>query len=194
MASPSEAAATTGLAERVLAATLARPTTLGAGRLLCVDGLAGSGKTTLAADIAALAPDAVVIATDELLEGWDGLPGLPATLERLLRPLASGAPSTWRRWDWYADRWAETRTVAPGPLLVLEGVGSAAASYDDLITYRVWLEAERGVRLDRGLARDGQDQRDHWESWLDAEQTHQMRQHTRDRADLVVDTTSGALA
>ncbi|GAA4804867.1 uridine kinase [Nocardioides caeni] len=177
------------LARRVLAATLARPATLGSGRLLCIDGLAGSGKTTLAAEVVALAPTSVVIATDEMLEGWGGLPGLPASIGRLLLPLADDRPGRWRRWDWYDDGWAETRTVAPGPLLVLEGVGSAASSYDDLITYRVWLEADRDVRLTRGLARDGDALREQWEDWLEAEQVHELRQHSRDRADLVVDTT-----
>lgn len=178
MASPSE----------VLAAALDRPPTLGGGRLICIDGLAGSGKTTLATAIAELAPDAVVIGTDELLAGWRGLPGLGASIEALLRPLASGRSGQWRRWDWLADDWAETIDVAPGPLLVLEGVGSAAASYDDLVTLLVWVEAERETRLARGLARDGEDQRDHWLRWLEDEAALHERENTRARADLVIGT------
>lgn len=190
MASPSDGAA---LAASVLAATLERTPTIGSGHLLCIDGLAGSGKTTLAAEITRRAPGAVVIATDAMLEGWGGLPGLPTSLERLLRPLAAGRSGQWREWDWHADTWARTHQVSPGGLLVLEGVGSAAASYDDLITYCVWLEADRGLRLERGLARDGAAQRNHWEAWLDAEEAHQREQRTKERADLVVDTTSRQL-
>lgn len=178
MASPSE----------VLAAALARPVSLGAGRLICIDGLAGSGKTTLAAGIAALAPEAVVIGTDEMLEGWRGLPGLGTSIEGLLRPLASGRTGRWRRWDWLANGWAETRDVTPGPLLILEGVGSAAASYDDLVTLLVWVEADRETRLARGLARDGDDQRGHWLTWLDDEAALHAREDTRARADVVITT------
>lgn len=178
MASPSE----------VLAAALARPASLGAGRLICIDGLAGSGKTTLAAGITAVAPEAVVIGTDEMLEGWRGLPGLGASIEALLRPLASGDTGRWRRWDWLADAWAETRDVAPGPLLILEGVGSAASSYDDLVTLLVWVEADRETRLARGLARDGEDQRGHWLTWLEDETALHERENTRARADLVITT------
>lgn len=178
MASPSE----------VLAAALARPATLGAGRLICIDGLAGSGKTTLAAAVAALAPEAVVIGTDEMLEGWRGLPGLGASIDALLRPLASGETGHWRRWDWIADGWAETRDVTPGPLLILEGVGSAASSYDDLVTLLVWVEADRETRLARGLARDGDDQLDHWLTWLDDETALHERENTRARADIVIRT------
>jgi energy-coupling factor transporter ATP-binding protein EcfA2 len=39
-------------ADRIVHLTLSSPPTLGAGRLVCVDGPAGSGKTTLAAELA----------------------------------------------------------------------------------------------------------------------------------------------
>lgn len=172
----------------LLARVRAAPPTLGAGRLVCIDGLAGSGKTTLARALADLAPEAVVLGTDEMLEGWRGLPGLGRSIEALLRPLAQGRPGTWRRWDWYAGDWAETRTVEPGPLLVLEGVGSAAASYDDLVTLLVWLEADRDVRLARGLARDGEEFRPHWLTWFEDEAALHVREDTRARADVVVRT------
>lgn len=181
-ASPSE------LPAQVLAAALSRPPTLGAGRLICIDGLAGSGKTTLARALAALAPEAVVLGTDEMLEGWRGLPGLGASVEALLRPLAAGQPGQWRRWDWYAERWDGTSTVAPGPLLVLEGVGSAAASYAELVTLAVWVEADLDVRLARWLARDGEQMRPHWDAWLADEEALHAREGTRERADLVVRT------
>lgn len=178
MASPSD----------VLAAALERPPTLGTGRLICIDGLAGSGKTTLATAIAELAPEAVVIGTDEMLEGWRGLPGLGRSIEALLRPMADGQPGHWWRWDWLADDWAEAHALTPPALLILEGVGSAASSYDDLVTLLVWVEADRETRLARGLARDGEDQRGHWLTWLDDEAALHARENTRARADLVIST------
>ena len=189
MASPSDPGiGPAAVARRVLHETLERPPTLGDGRLICVDGLAGAGKTSVARELALLAPDAVVIGTDEMLEGWRGLPGLGASIEALLRPLAENRPGRWRRWDWLADGWAEEREVEPGPLLVLEGVGSAASSYDELVTYLVWVEADRDVRLARGIARDGEQMREHWLTWLDDEAALHEREDTRGRADLIVRT------
>lgn len=177
-----------GPARAVLDHVMARPPTLGEGRLVCIDGPAGSGKTTLAAAVAGLAVGAAVIHTDDLLEGWSGLPGLAASLEALLRPLATGRPGCWRRWDWLADGWAETREVAPTDLLVLEGVGSGATAYQELIGCLVWVEAPGPLRLARGLARDGERLRGEWQRWmLDEERLH-ARERTRERADLLVRT------
>ncbi|MCW2868634.1 MAG: 4-amino-4-deoxy-L-arabinose transferase [Marmoricola sp.] len=171
----------------------ARPATLGKGRLLCVDGPAGSGKTTLAAAVAALVPDAQVVHTDDLLPGWSGLPLLSGRLEGLLRPLGRGGPGTFRRWDWTASDWAGTVTVPPGPLLVLEGVGSGAAAYADLRTLLVWVEAPHDLRMRRGLERDGDAFAPHWQRWAEAEAELFARERTRDRADLVVDGRDGTV-
>lgn len=169
---------------RVLAA---RPT-LGDGRLVCVDGPAGAGKTTLAGAIAAHAPAAVVVHCDDLLQGWGGLPGLADTLIRLLGPLAAGRPGQWRRWDWLADAWAETHTVEPGGLLVVEGVGSWSPGIASWVGALVWVEAPSDLRLARGIARDGEAMRPEWIRWRSAEDDLFVRLGTRDRADVVVTT------
>lgn len=177
-----------GTAAAVLDLLLARPATLGGGRLLCIDGPSGSGKTTLATAVADLAPEALVVHMDDLFEGWAGLPTVDAQLDGLLVPLAAGRPGSYRRFDWAADRFAETVTVDPAPLLVLEGVGSGSSGTADLATVLVWVEADRDVRMARGLDRDGEAYRPYWEQWALAEQEHFARHRTRDRVDLVVRT------
>ncbi|PKH41971.1 Uridine kinase [Nocardioides alpinus] len=178
------------VADRVKAA----PPTLGAGRLVCIDGPGGSGKTTLSERLEAVVPGATVVHCDELLQGWDGLPGLASTVERLVTPLAAGRTGSWRRWDWLADDWAETHEVAPGGLLVLEGVGSWSPAIADLVGVLVWVEVASEVRLERGIARDGEGMRAHWERWRLEEDALFARLGTRERADVVVDTAEAARA
>lgn len=178
---------------QVLAALAARAPTLGSGRLLCVDGPAGSGKTTLAAAVAAATPGAVTVHLDDLLEGWDGLARVDDHLETLLRPMAGGGPGRHRRWDWHADRWAGTVEVPPSPLLVVEGVGSGTPRCADLVTLLVWVEAPHDLRLRRGVERDGDAFAPHWERWARQEATLFARDRTRERADLRVDGRDGSV-
>lgn len=153
---------------------------------MCIDGPTGSGKSTLARSLATAGHE--VVHTDEMLEGWEGLPGLPGSVERLLEPLARGDEGRWRRWDWLADRWAETRVVRPGGVLVLEGTGSWSPRITHLVTVLVWVEADPSTRLRRGVARDGEAARAHLQRWGLAEARHFAETDTRRHAHLIVDS------
>ena len=179
----------TDAAALLLEVAESRPPTLGAGRLVCVDGPAGSGKTTLAGAVAALRPGTPVIHMDDLYDGWEGLPHLTDQLSGLLRPLSTGEPGTYRRYDWHAGRYAETVTVTPGPLLVLEGVGSGSRTHADLTTALAWVWAPAGLRLRRGLERDGEALADRWHQWMVDEGRYLAQEQVEARADLLVDGT-----
>jgi uridine kinase len=176
-------------AASVLRLALDRHATLGDGRLVCVDGPAGSGKTTLASGIAGLAPGSRVVHMDDLFAGWAGLPQVDAQLGDILLPLAEGRAGSYRRYDWIDGEFAEEVVVAPVPLLVIEGVGSGAARFAPLVTVLVWVEAPYDVRMARGLARDGDAFAPHWEQWARDETALFAKERTRQRADVVVDGT-----
>ncbi len=174
-------------ADRVLELARSRPPTLGAGRLICVDGPAGSGKTTLASELAVRA-SAPVVHMDDLYPGWDGLPLVDAQLESVLRPLAQGEPGSYRRYDWHRAEFTETVEVPPADLLVIEGVGSGSSKVADLMTVLVWVDAPHDLRMRRGIERDGEAFAPYWDAWARAEDEVFARERTRDRADLVVAT------
>lgn len=177
----------TGRAAEILALARSRPPTLGTGRLVAVDGPAGSGKTTLAAEVGSLA-GAPVLHLDDLYPGWDGLPEVDPVVLGVLEPLAAGRSGRYRRYDWYAGSYAEAHEVEPAPLLVLEGVGAGNRAWAPLITALVWVEAAPDLRQARALARDGDALRDHWDAWTRDEARVFAEQDTRARADLVVRT------
>ena len=177
------------VAELVLGLADTRPPTLGSGRLVCIDGPGGSGKSTLAEALVGLAPAGRVVHMDDLYDGWEGLGRVTDQLATLLLPLAEGRPGSYRRYDWHAKAFAETVTVEPVPLLVVEGVGSAAAAYSTLATLVVWVEAPRDERLQRGLARDGEELRRQWLRWMADEDRLFAEERTAERADVVVDGT-----
>ncbi|MCD4526111.1 uridine kinase [Nocardioides sp. cx-173] len=158
---------------------------------MCIDGPAGSGKTTLARTVASLA-EAPVVQMDDLYDGWDGLPRVTDQLDRLLLPLAEGVAGSYRRYDWGRQEYAETVTVAPAPLLVLEGVGAGSLAHAARCTVLAWVEAPDDLRLQRGLTRDGPEVEQQWRRWMRTEAEHFAEQRTRDRADVIVDGTAAA--
>ena len=83
---------------------------------------------------------------------------------------------------------AESHPVEPGGLLVLEGVGSWSPAIAGLVGMLVWVEAGEEVRLDRGMARDGEAMREHWLRWQVDERALHATLRTREHADLVVAT------
>lgn len=173
------------LAGRVRAA----PPRLGGTRLVCVDGPAGSGKTTFAARLTdALGADTAVVHMDDVYAGWT-LTGAVARLTAgVLRPLAAGRPGVLHRYDWTAAQFSQDpTTVPPAPVLVVEGCGSASRAVDPWTTLRIWVEAPRSLRLARGLARDGEDLSAHWHRWQQEEAAVFAAEDTRARADLRVD-------
>jgi uridine kinase len=166
-----------------------RPPTLGHGRLVCVDGPAGSGKTTLGRAIAERT-GAEVVNTDELMDGWSGLATVTAQLTALVAALAEGRTGEYHRYLWGQGRFDEAVTyVRPGPWLVVEGVGSAEPAIAANITALVWVEVDDDLRLARGLARDGVLVEPEWREFMLAEREIFARDRTFERADVLVDGT-----
>jgi uridine kinase len=184
-------APTDGLATDLAVRVLAAPPRLGPVRLVCVDGPACSGKTTLAARLAAALGDVPVVHMDDLYEGWDGLPTVAGRLSTwLLEPLRAGRPGRYRRYDWPRGEYAEWHEVPAGPALVVEGVGSAGRAVDGLAAAKLWVEAPEDVRHARAAARDGGAFEPYWDAWAKAERAHFAAEDTRRRADLILDTTA----
>jgi uridine kinase len=172
------------LAERVLAA----PPRCGVTRLVCIDGPSGSGKTTLAARLAAALGEPPVLHMDDIYPGWDGLAAsVPLLYEQVVAPLAAGRAACYRRYDWHRGEFAEARALGTPELLIVEGAGCGARMIAERAVLLMWIEAPRDVRFRRGIARDGETYRPHWERWARQETAHFAAEATACRADVRVD-------
>jgi uridine kinase len=167
----------------------AAPARLGAVRLVCVDGPAGSGKTTFAGRlVTALGPGTGLVHMDDLYAGWTLTGAAARVAAGVLRPLAEGVPGGYHRYDWAAGRFAAVATPVPVPtVLVVEGCGSSPARLTPWTTLRVWVEAPAELRLARGLARDGAEHEADWRAWQRTEALWFAADRTRDRAQFIVD-------
>jgi hypothetical protein len=190
METPLTTSAPTGAdADALLTAVLSGPARLGSTHLICVDGPAGSGKTTLAARLAAGAVGrgvaTKVVQMDDVYDGWDGLATGISNIRRwLLAPLRSDEPAGYHRYDWATEEYAEWHVIEPGGLLLLEGVGSAARQVDGLASLRLWVELPLAERTARWQARDQGAADAFIPAWQSHEEEHFRLDDTRRRADV----------
>lgn len=170
------------LADRVRLA----PPRLGSTRLVCVDGPAGSGKTTLADALGARLDDATVVHMDDVYRGWDtDFDEVHSRLRgQIVEPLQHGRPARYQRYDWAAERFDVWVDVPVPAVLLLEGVASGSQILDPWRSLLVWVEVDRPERLRRGLDRDGPQVLHHWLTWMRHEEVEHDRQRTRARADV----------
>lgn len=171
--------------ENLAARVLASPPKAGTTRVVAADGPSGSGKTTFAGRLAS-ALACPVVHMDDLYPGWDGLAEAVPRLEAwVLEPLAEGGKARYRRFDWHAMEYAGWVEVPETEVLVVEGVGSGARG--EFLSLLAWVEAPKDLRMRRGIERDGEAFRPHWERWAEQEESLFAAERTRERADLLVD-------
>jgi para-aminobenzoate synthetase len=183
-------AAAAGLTVAIARWRAARPGLL----VVAIDGHGAAGKSTLAG-LAAEATGAALVHTDDFFLAPSGPAGESLPLAayydwRRLRadalgPLRAGHPAAFKAFDW--DRGhglgAEV-SVRPGPVILVEGVFSAAPELSDLVDRSVFVDTAPPERLRRlrRLIRP-----DEWDAgWLAAEQAYFDRVRPPASFDLVL--------
>jgi uridine kinase len=153
-------------------------------RIVAVDGPGGAGKSSLAQWLARKL-DAQVIHTDDFASWENPVDWWPDLLELALEPLAAGRPARYTPTSWSgAER--EPLLIEPSGFVILEGVTSSREAFRPYLAYSIWIETPRGLRLERGLERDGAHARRQWEQWMEAEERYIERERPSDHADAVL--------
>lgn len=153
--------------------------------LVGIGGHGGAGKSTLAG----LIPAAVVVPTDAF---WNGSSFEIARIRsEVIDPLVAGETARFTTWDWAAARPGATRAVEPDGLVVVEGVCALHRELRDAYAVRIWVDAPEDIRLERGVARDGEAARATWvEVWMPSEALYVARDRPLESAHVVVDGTA----
>lgn len=125
--------------------------------ILLIDGRSGSGKSELAASIAA-GSAAQVVRLDDLYPGWGGLLAGSEQVPFVISELR------WRRWDWATSKYEEWHALDPARPIIIEGCGAVTAASRALADFALWVEHPDDDRRRRALAREP-DFTEHWEDW-----------------------------
>ena len=165
-------------------AALAPAASGGRGFLLVgIGGRGGSGKTTLARAV----PGAQIVSTDEF---WDG-EGFELSRLRaeVVDPILRAEPAEFHAYSWELQRpFEQARVVLPVGVIVIEGVCALHTMFREAYDLRIWVEAPRELRLARGIARDGEEAREVWETrWMPSEDRYVEQDDPISAAHLIVD-------
>src|SRR5690349_9390665 len=135
--------------------------------LVAFDGPGGSGKSTIAAEVAErLGPDrAAVVHGDDFYrpmspeerlllsprEGYDRYFDRQRLRDQVLIPLASGAAAHYQRYDWLTGELApgELHEVACCGVVIVEGVYTARPDLAGYYDLTIWVDAPREVCMRR---------------------------------------------
>ncbi|MFF4763258.1 uridine kinase [Streptomyces sp. NPDC001292] len=169
-------------------ATLLRgaPPSCGTVRLVGIDGHAGSGKSTFTGKLAVALGGAPVlhlddVASHEELFDWEG-----RLLSEVVEPLGRGATARYAPYDWRARRFGSARELPPAPVILVEGVGAGRRALRRHLAHLLWMDLPREEAWGRGRSRDGEEQREFWSRWVEAERRHFAEDPSRPFADLLV--------
>lgn len=157
--------------------------------LICVDGPAGAGKTTLAARLQEAEPDSAVVHLDDLYDGWgDPLDEGFARrlLEQVVQPWLSGAGPRYQRYDWAVGAFADWVSLPYTRVLIVEGVGAGCVEVRRHASALYFLDADPVAARERVIARDGAAVAAHIEQWQRKEAEHFAANGTREAASILL--------
>jgi aminoglycoside phosphotransferase (APT) family kinase protein/uridine kinase len=153
-------------------------------RIVAVDGAGGAGKTSLSEWLASEL-GAAIVHTDDFASWENPTNWWPELIDKVLKPIASGSPARFVPTRWGGPRRPEV-TVEPRDFLILEGVTASREAFRPYLTYSIWIETPRDLRLQRGIKRDGEDLRGQWEEWMAGEDGYVEQERPAEHADLVL--------
>jgi uridine kinase len=159
---------------------------------LAIDGVAGSGKTTLASRLCGDLKNCQVVHMDDLYEGWNDPLSQRLTakvIRELLEPFNQQIPIRYQKFDWILNRFDKFEDLKTSNILILEGVGSGQREFRKYLSKTIWVEYDPSQGFDRVIARDGEGIRGEMVNFLLDQNKHFIAELTKNASDY---TISGA--
>ena len=156
--------------------------------LLAIDGPAGAGKTTLAAELEAefSAHSTVrVIHMDDLYNGWENAldQQLTETLQNIVNAHLAGQVFEIKKYNWHTMQFDSAEKIVPTDFLILEGVGAAQKVVRAAGASTYWLDIQPEIGLQRVLDRDGVQIEQQMRQWQIDQDKHFAEDQTRENCE-----------
>ena len=158
-------------------------------RVFAIDGVAGSGKTTLATQLQLDLPGSQVVHMDDLYSGWkDPLSQdlIRRVCDEILNPFLKGHEVIYRKFNWHQGVFDKTIKITPTQTLLLEGVGAGQRAFRKALSRIIWVEFDPESGFERVIARDGEKVKAEMLNFLKDQNKHFSAELTDKAADYTV--------
>jgi len=158
-------------------------------RVFAIDGVAGSGKTTLASQLQLDLPGSQVVHMDDLYSGWkDPLSQdlIIRVCDEILNPFLKGHEVIYRKFNWHQGVFDETIRISPTQTLLLEGVGAGQSAFRKTLSRIIWVEIDPESGFKRVIARDGEKVKTEMLNFLKDQNKHFSAELTDKAADYTI--------
>ena len=158
-------------------------------RVFAIDGVAGSGKTTLASQLQLDLPGSQVVHMDDLYSGWkDPLSQdlIRRVCDEILNPFLKGNEVIYRKFNWHQGVFDETIRIAPTQTFLLEGVGAGQSAFRKTLSRIIWVEIDPESGFKRVIARDGEKVKTEMLNFLKDQNKHFSAELTDKAADYTI--------
>lgn len=172
--------------------------------LIALDGRSGTGKSTIAKQIASRIGGIEIVSDDFWVGGshaeWDTRPPkekaeMAIDWKRIrtevLEPLLDGKAVAWHPFDWDAGKGLSSKTIHrdPSPLIILDGAYSTRPELQDIIDLSILVEVPDDTRRrDRLVKRENAEYMADWHRrWNSAEEYYFSQVRPRSSFDMIIE-------
>jgi len=121
--------------------------------LVLIDGVAGSGKTTLSVIIADII-NANLVHIDDVCWNADPIHYDVEMLDGIINPWFNGNNVSYKPTGWIKENRIGSIEIDPNKALVIEGMGVCRKTLREIATYSIWLDIESELARNRLVRRD----------------------------------------
>lgn len=159
--------------------------------LVAIDGVGGSGKTTLAEKLRKDLENCAIIQMDDFYSPRTKAADLYRLKRQVLLPLYHDRQAKYQVLEWKTNRLSDWHILNPGGIVIFEGVYSLEKSIRRYYDLKIWVDYPADLGFERGIARDiardGVDNSDRWKNiWMPLEEKYENEQAPEKAADYIV--------
>ncbi len=159
--------------------------------ILGIDGVGGSGKTTLAKIIQNELNNCVIVQMDDIYSPQLQASDIPRIKDQVFLPLISGNNAKFQIYDWKTEKLSQWQIIIPKGILIIEGVYALDRQIINYYDIKIWIDYPPELGFERGVKRDingdGVDNSEKWKKvWMPLEEKYIIEQNPRSKADYVI--------